>query len=106
LNVPESGSRWADFNFIVNRIPGSMESSNSPDGVAWFWKAPEKIAEKVVGNEMMLSVPRSSLGIGSSGARLRFKWADNVFHSGDILEAYQNGDVAPNGRMEYVFQVH
>lgn len=65
---------------------------------------------KVEGSKLMLSVPKSSLGIADSDTdpiNVQFKWADNysVSETGeiDIFSFYTKGDAAPIGRQTYVF---
>lgn len=65
---------------------------------------------KVAGNEMMIEVPRASLGIpfdgGSGLVDVEFKWADTFTLDGGKLSVwsfYREGDAAPLGRMTYIF---
>ncbi len=54
---------------------------------------------------MELRVPRSLLGLPSnSPLDFEFKWTDNALGSGDILDFYLHGDVAPGGRFNYRYQ--
>ena len=57
---------------------------------------------KYEGNRLMLSVPKSLLGI-SGDAEFSFKWADNYI-DGDIYSFYTRGDAAPYGRLNYSFR--
>ena len=52
-------------------------------------------------NMLMISVPKSALGITGS-AKLGFRWADNNTF-GDIFSFYKNGDSAPMGRTFYTY---
>ena len=65
---------------------------------------------KTVGNEMMIEVPRSALGIavedGNGLVDVEFKWADSFALDNGKLSVwsfYREGDAAPLGRMTYIF---
>jgi hypothetical protein len=50
-------------------------------------------------------VPRPLLGVPAARGPLTldFKWTDNIPSSPDIMDFYTQGDVAPNGRLNYRF---
>jgi hypothetical protein len=50
-------------------------------------------------------VPRTLLGLpeGTTAVSLRFKWADNVQQPGDVMDFWQSGDAAPDGRFMYPY---
>ena len=57
-----------------------------------------------------IAVPRAALGLaGTKVPVFNYKWADNTIaddatkDSGDILDFYRYGDVAPGGRFAFVF---
>ena len=54
---------------------------------------------RIADDLMMLSVPKTVLGISGS-ADFAFKWADNNT-LGDVFSFYKNGDAAPIGRAMY-----
>ena len=54
------------------------------------------------GNELMLSVPKASLGLGKKAA-FTFKWADN-YEDGNVMSFYTKGDSAPYGRLNWVYR--
>ncbi len=72
----------------------------------WVWEAVCDVKIAVRGAEMELSIPRSSLGLEdlSRPLRFEFKWADNIQNPGDPMEFTVNGDAAPNGRFNYLYQ--
>jgi hypothetical protein len=55
------------------------------------------------GNQLQLSVPLSALRLrqNASSVTIDFKWVDNSHRSGDIMDAYVSGDVAPEGRFRF-----
>jgi hypothetical protein len=54
---------------------------------------------------MELCIPRRLLNLpAGEPLNFEFKWIDNVPASGDILDFYLHGDVAPSGRFNYRFE--
>jgi len=91
---------WEGYDFVVNRVTPSGEKAvleRSSGG--WNWTEAEKVAMKVEGNELHLAIPKKFIG-----AMFQFKWADNYQGEGDINSFYLDGDAAPLGRLNYVFQ--
>ena len=95
---------WEGYDYIVNRTPGTGEKAwieRNTGGWAW-----EKVAEadlRVRGDELVIAVPRSALGLapGATRANIDFKWADNLQRPGEIMDFYVSGCVAPEGRFKY-----
>ena len=52
---------------------------------------------------MVVTIPRSALGLGEGDFTVNFKWCDNMQIDGDIMEFYVSGDVAPGERFKYSF---
>lgn len=98
-------SNWEGFEYIINRdsaTASTVKIEKSTGG----WKFEETgIAQYTVsGNVMQLSVPRSALGLSAGeDVHFNFKLSDNMQADGDIMDFYQNGDVAPGGRFMFAF---
>lgn len=105
LNVNgAAGTNWHGYNFVVNRTAaGVLEASAG----GWNWRRAGTVRYKVKGCEMELAIRRADLGLrdASQPLHIEFKWADNMQHPGEIEEFAINGDVAPNGRFNYVYSV-
>ena len=54
-------------------------------------------------NRMMITIPRSFLPLMSGKLNFEFKWTDNM-QSEDPMDWYVNGDAAPGGRFNFVYQ--
>ena len=59
---------------------------------------------------MTVKIPKSALGISGNDFTINFSWTDNVHdegdytkYSGDIMDFYISGDVAPGGRFKYSY---
>ena len=95
---------WEGYDYVINRTmdaDGSSWLEKNTGG--WNWTKVAKVKYQVAGNEIQIAVPRSSLPLLAHAAPLSldFKWADNLQHPGDIMDFYQSGDVAPDGRFMY-----
>jgi hypothetical protein len=99
---------WEGFSLIINRIPpeqGACVVERSLGG--WHFERIGLAPMNLLGKMLRISIPRSILG----AATFNFKWADNtrapgaLDDSGDILDFYRYGDVAPGGRFSFIGQV-
>lgn len=102
LNVDGNGTNgWSGYDFVVNRDKtGSLERSTG--GNNWL-SVDAHVEYGVSKNELMLSVPRTALGLTSDDFSLQFKWSDNRQHDGSAMDFYVSGDSAPGGRFNYVY---
>ena len=109
LNVDRQTTGWYGYDFIVNyKAKGDFTTTvakyNGTDGGYGFTECGD-VSYRVEGNEMMIAVPLSLLGIeGYLEINTEFKWADSRSIYDEMEDFYCDGDVAPLGRMNYVFQ--
>jgi hypothetical protein len=94
---------WAGYDFIVNRAAGADRKFWLEKNVGgWKWERVALVELRVAGNELQLAIPRAALGVvAGSKVNFDFKWADNLQSSGDVLDFYVSGDVAPEGRFNF-----
>ncbi len=57
----------------------------------------------IVGDKMMITVPRAALKLSEAAFSFEFKWSDNM-QKEDPLDWYLNGDAAPGARFNYIYQ--
>lgn len=106
IDTDSSGksSNWEGFEYIINRdsaAANTVKVEKSTGG--WAFEETGTAAYTVSGNVMQLSVPRSALGLAAGEeVHFNFKLSDNMQSDGDIMDFYQNGDVAPGGRFMFV----
>lgn len=107
LRVPGLGRNWEGYQYVVNRgartaAVTALEQSTG----GWNWRHVADVRYAARGTEIELAVPRAALGIEPAVGpmRLEFKWSDNMQNPGDITDWIGNGDVAPDGRFNYVFR--
>lgn len=104
----QDNDAFCGYDYIVNR-----QSSYTGDcSVEQYAKDGGKIAYKgkgvakftLGGKYMQFSIPKSALGITEDGFTINFKVADNVTEPENIQSYYISGDVAPVGRLNYIFK--
>ena len=100
---------WNGYDFLINYYVKDAFTTTvgeyvGTDGEHEF-AAVGDVSYRVKGNEMMIAVPLSMLGIEDYRAiDLEFKWADSETIYDEMEDFYCDGDVAPLGRLNYVFQ--
>ncbi len=105
----DTGSKtgWHGYDFLINRrrTGGSRCTVEQNIGGKWAWRQVGDAALRWSGRDLVLAVPRTLLGVPAARGPLTldFKWTDNIPGSPDIMDFYTQGDVAPNGRLNYRF---
>ncbi len=100
---------WYGYDYIVNykakdAFTTTVAKYNGQDG-AFSFEAVGEISYRVKGNQMMISVPMELLGIeGYKEICMQFKWADSKTTYDEMEDFYIDGDCAPLGRLNYVYQ--
>jgi hypothetical protein len=95
---------WQGYDFILNRTLDGRETWLEKNTGGWKWEKVAKIEVVIIGNELMLPVPRQALGLPPGDVvQLDFKWWDNAQKPGDIMDTYVSGDSAPEGRFNFRF---
>lgn len=105
LDTDASGvsPNWEGFEFVINRngVNGDeFTVEKSLGGTAFEQTGSGRFT--VNGNVLQVEIPRAALGLTGEEIRFGFKWSDNM-QNFDVLDFYQNGDVAPGGRFTFVF---
>lgn len=96
---------WFGYNFVVNRkVINEDTTTLEKNRGGWNWEEVTTIDFKVKRNKMHLAVPIDKLGLyeGESNVSFEFKWVDNMQRN-DPMDFYVNGDVAPDGRLNFLF---
>lgn len=103
INTKDNQDNWEGYTYAIN-LHGDGVISKCNGG--WDWTDIGSIDYKIFNNKMMLSIPYNKIGLQKYNDGLidiEFKWADNFQGKGDIMSFYQDGDVAPFGRMNFVY---
>ena len=104
---------WEGFEYIVNRVsPSGTEAVVERSDGGWNFTEAGKATFSVKNNRIQIAIPRSVIGLEDQDGKIpafNFKWADNTLapdtteESGNILDFYKYGDVAPGGRFMFSF---
>ncbi len=123
LDVDGREGGWNSFNYVINKTTPKSESVAVLErftGNGYESEAVADIAYSVQGRYLQIEIPKSVLGIEGEDFTVNFAVTDNVHDeddqakqntdkyvytrfSGDILDFYTSGDVAPGGRFKYSF---
>jgi hypothetical protein len=101
-----SKTGWNGYDFLIDRDRrGNGCTIEQNVGGAWKWRRVGRASMHRSGHDLVLCVPRRTLGLDGPGTRLAFdfKWADNIPAEPDIMDFYTKGDVAPIARFNYRF---
>jgi hypothetical protein len=98
------GTGWEGYDFLVNHsVKNDRTSVLEKTSNGWNWEPVCDLDYRVEGNQMMIKIPRSVLGMEKDPLDFEFKWADNWQQDDSIDEFTVNGDAAPPGRFNYLY---
>lgn len=112
IKTKDDNNNFGGYNYIVNRTHSGNSTSVEKCGGGWNWSSSGSTNIEILGNQMLVSVPLSALGLTKDNVQLEFKVADNVIKPSwfneedaehDILHYYVTGDSAPLGRYSYSY---
>ncbi|MGA2496798.1 MAG: hypothetical protein ABSH20_03610 [Tepidisphaeraceae bacterium] len=98
---------WEGYDVVVNRrFKDNTTAVVETTAQGWNWHPRGEAKLRVAGNELMLAVKLSDLGVIDPAKPISFdfKWSDNMQREGQIDEFLLSGDAAPNGRFNYRYQ--
>ncbi len=122
IDCDQDNAGWNTFDFILNKTSPTADKAVletfTGDGYA-----SEKVGEvdyTVNGKYMQVKIPKTLLGLEGDAYTINFSWTDNVHDesdkaedgdtdyvytqfSGDIMDFYLSGDVAPGGRFKFSY---
>ena len=112
LNVDADKSGWYGYDYILNYKPENdytttLARYSGADGAYGFTPSGSKLTYIVSGNKLMIGVPMEELGIEYyDRIELEFKIADSRSSYATMEQFYEDGDAAPLGRMNFVYQTY
>jgi hypothetical protein len=116
IDSDQKNQGWNTFEYVVNKSAASadtlvLEKFTATDD----YSKTEKVADveyTVDGRYMTVKIPKADLGLKGDEFTVNFAWTDNVHDegdyttfSGDIMDFYISGDVAPGGRFKYSYDL-
>ncbi len=102
-------AHWEGFEYLINRQNAADGTctverlTGTDENGAWLCESVGSARYTVVNNVLQIEVSRELLGLTEDELSVNFKWSDNMQTEGDILDFYQNGDVAPGGRFCFAY---
>lgn len=102
----DKSTGWNGYDFVVNRtcpVNGRVVIERNYKG-KWIWEEAVQSEFTIKDNVLVFSVPRKTLGLDNRQVDMEFKWNDNMQDEGNIMDFYVNGDTAPGGRFNFVYE--
>ncbi len=105
----DAATGWYGYDYIVNYAAkdGSVTTVARYNGAdnAFSFEPVGEVDYRVEGNQMMIAVPQALLGINTYyEIEIQFKWADSKTAYNEMEDFYCDGDAAPLGRLNFVYQ--
>lgn len=96
---------WNGFSYMVEQTKEKaiLKEYAGKDG-EWAWSEIGEVPRRARGARLAVAVPREKIRGMANKVDLRFKWSDNMQAEGDVLDFYENGDAAPDGRFAYRYK--
>ncbi len=100
---------WYGYDYIVNYYAKDPSTTTVArycgENNVFAFEIIGNVSYRVDGKELMVAVPQSMLGIDSyREIELEFKWADSTNTYDEMEDFYCDGDVAPLGRLNFIYQ--
>ena len=114
IDTDQKNQGWNTFEYVVNKTAAgkntlTLEKFTAKDDYSKTQKVAD-VEYKVDGRYMTVKIAKSDLGLTGDDYTINFSWTDNVpdegdytKFSGDIMDFYISGDVAPGGRFKYSY---
>ncbi len=112
IDSDQANKGWETFDYVVNKSAASADTLVLERFTGEGY-ASEKVADvqyRVDDKYMVVEIPKSAIGLADSDYTINFSWTDNVHDegddttfTGDIMDFYISGDVAPGARFKYCF---
>ena len=95
---------WEGYDFLLNRTNPTDSITIEKSNNNWNWISVGSASYSSNEYSLEIKIEKKSLGLSpGSKLNLEFKWSDNMQEDGNIMDFYVNGDVAPDGRFNYVY---
>lgn len=100
----ENNEAWCGYDFVIGRQAATKDGLVIEKRTADGWEVVGYAKYSVALNELQFAIPLETLGLSAEDVSIQFKFADNYQGEDDIFSFYLNGDAAPYGRMNYVYE--
>ena len=112
LDTDQGNQGWETFEYVINKSAASADTVvlEKFTGNGYESTKVADCAYTVDGRYMTVKVAKSDLGLSGDTYTINFSWTDNVHDegdyekfSGDIMDFYVSGDVAPGARFKFSY---
>ena len=122
IDSDQQNQGWETFDYVLNKTSPTETKATLEKftGNGYETESVGEVDYTVDGKYMQVKVPKSMLGLSGYNFTINFAWTDNVHDeadkgengdkdyvyttfSGDIMDFYISGDVAPSGRFKYSY---
>lgn len=100
----KENENWCGYDFVVGRKAATNEGLTIEKRTTSGWEIVGTAKYSVVLNELQFEIDLSVLGLNAEDISIAFKFADNYQGEDDLYSFYLNGDAAPYGRLNYVYE--
>ncbi len=102
----DKSTGWEGYDYMVNRIDPKERTVSLDKNIEgrWEWEKSADISYSINKNVLQIQIPREKILTIGESLNFEFKWNDNMQDLGNIMDFYVNGDTAPGGRFNFVFQ--
>lgn len=97
-------SGWEGYDYVINRTSPGAKATLERSLHGWNWEKITEVDYRYTGNQLEIRIPRELLQPIGNRLNFEFKWSDNMQQEGNIMDFLINGDVAPAGRFNYLFE--
>ncbi|MBQ7378181.1 MAG: hypothetical protein IJW70_00710 [Clostridia bacterium] len=112
IDSDQQNQGWETFEYVIGKSAASADTVvlEKFSGNGYESTKVADCAYTVDGRYMTIKVAKSDLGLSGNDFTINFSWTDNVHDegdytkfSGDIMDFYISGDVAPGARFKYSY---
>lgn len=112
IDCDQANQGWETFEYVINKSAASKDTVvlEKFTGEGYASTKVADCAYVVDGRYMTVKIAKSDLGLSGNDFTINFSWTDNVHDegdyekfSGDIMDFYISGDVAPGARFKYSY---
>ena len=99
----DKSTGWEGYDFIINR-ESPLDSATIEKSIdSWNWTKVGSAFYEITDYVLEIKINRKLINAISDTINFEFKWSDNSITDGNIMDFYQNGDAAPGGRFNFVY---
>ncbi len=95
------GTGWEGYDYVINNGVTSATQTTLKQWTGTTWSNIQNINYAVNGNQMEISIPRTSIKKEVGNVEFYFHWADNPQQLNDITSFFTDGESAPDRRFDY-----